>query len=184
MGAASLPSCAPTAASEMPGDLNNEDGARAILWEPDWAGLRACTDGSWDTGGEAEAEDGSWDTGGKHSEHGGNFGILTANWGGNWREEALQQHMLRDLKSTPCHILCLQEAEENMITHLRTVSSEGHADPKEKRRPGSTFIGVRGPERKSSLIISVRQSVVPGIRLLLFHRTVDGTYRVKEKKNS
>ena len=169
---ASLPSFAPTAASQMPGDLDDDDDTKEILEEPEF-----CTKGSWDIGGEAEAQEV------KGSDHVGNYGILTANWGGNWRERALQEHMQRDLKSTPCHILCLQEAEETMLTHLSTVSGEGDADAKEKRRPGSTFVGVRGPEPKSSLMICVRQSVVPGIRLLLFHRTLDGTYRVKGGKS-
>ncbi len=175
---ASLPSFAPTAASEMPGDLDGADDTLEILLQPQWTGLRTCSDGSWDTRGEEEAEEM------KESDHGGNYGILTANWGGNWKDKTLQEHMLRDLKSTPCHILCLQEAEEDMMIHARTVSGEGDADQTEKRRPGSTFIGVRGPEPKSSLMICARQSVVPGIRLLLFHRTVDGSYRVKGGKSA
>ena len=109
-----------------------------------WTGSQSqtCSDGSWATaetrgGGEAEAEQV------KESDHGGNFGLLTANWGGNWQEPKLQEHMLRDLKSTPCHLLCLQEAEDEMFTHLRTaVESDAVAE----RRPGSMFIGVRGPE--------------------------------------
>jgi len=163
---ASLPSLAPTNASAMPGDLDDFDDTEEIILEPTWIGSQSqtCSDGSWATaetrgGGEAEAEQV------KESDHGGNFWLLTANWGGNWQEAKLQEHMLRDLKSTPCHLLCLQEAEEDMIIHLRRAV-EGDASAVAERRPGSKFIGVRGPEPKGSLMICARQSVVPGIRLI------------------
>ena len=169
----------------MPGGLDDFDEAEEIFLTPQWTGSQACTDGSWATeetrdggeshgGGEEEAEHV------KEDDHAGKFGILTANWGANWHEAALQEHMLRDLKSTPCHLLCVQEAEEELITHLRTaVEGEGETSAVAEGRPGSKFIGVRGPEPDSSLMICGRQTVVPGIRLLLFHRTIDGPYKPK-----
>ena len=103
---ASLPSFAPTNASAMPGDLDDFDDTEIIL-EPDWIGSQSqrCSDGSWATGGE---EAGAEQV--KESGHGGNFGFLSANWGANWKDPALQEHMLHDLKSTPCHLVGLQEA--------------------------------------------------------------------------
>ena len=88
--------------------------------------------------------------------------------------------MLRELKSSPCHLLCLQETEEEMMTHLRTAV-EGDASAVAEGRPGSTFIGVRGPEPTCSLMICARQSVCPGIRPLVFHRTYDRSYQQKNK---
>ena len=186
VASASLPSFAPTHASAMPGDLDDFKEPEELIITPQWTGSEECTDGSWAAegtrgGGEEEAEHL------KEGYHAGNFGLLTANWGGNWKEAALQEHMLCDLKSTPCHFLCLQEAEEDMIIHLRTaVEGEGETPAKAKAtaegRPGSKFIGVGGQEpNNSSLMICARQSVVPGIRLLLFHRIIDGAYRVKQR---
>ena len=120
----SLPSNAPTNASAYPGDMDLGPAAHAIIKRPDWSGSQECSDGCWATaetrgGGEtsgdinAEAEDA------KGNEHVGNFGLFNGNWGGNWENPGLQRHMLHDMKSTPAHLLCLQEAEEVVLTHLK-----------------------------------------------------------------
>ena len=122
--AESLPSNAPTNASAYPGDMDLGPAAIAIIKRPDWSGSQECSDGCWATaetrgGGEtsgdinAEAEDA------KGNEHVGNFGLFNGNWGGNWEDKGLQRHMLHDMKSTPAHLLCLQEAEEVVLTHLK-----------------------------------------------------------------
>ena len=180
---ASVRGSALSSGSSMPeGNDDDQHEQTDLLWRPNWSGDE-CSDGSWhgkpSGGGESEAEEtrGSGEAG---SGHGGNYGILTANWGGHWSENALQQHMLRDLKSTPCHILCVQEAEQDFFDHLR---SEPGTDDGGRRR-GSRFIGVRGPEPVSfhSLMICARKSLVSGLRLMLFHRTLDGPYQPKTKK--
>ena len=93
--------------------------------------------------------------------------------------------MNRDLKSCPCQVLCLHGAEEDLLVHLRSppdagaqeARADGNEGVKGERRPSSTFIGVRGLEPKSGLMICARQSLVLGLRLLVFHRMFDGTYR-------
>ena len=66
---ASLPSAAPTNASGMPGDLSDDCGDHPVI-TPQWTGSasQTCSYGSW----ESEHV--------KASDHGGNFGLLTANW--------------------------------------------------------------------------------------------------------
>ena len=84
---ASLPSRAPTNASAMPGDLDDFDDTAEIIVMPQWGDSPRCSDGSWaidetrgggETSGGREAEAGQV----KESGHGGNLGLLTANWGG------------------------------------------------------------------------------------------------------
>ena len=120
---ASVRGSALSSGSSMPeGNDDDQHEQTDLLWRPNWSGDE-CSDGSWhgkpSGGGESEAEEtrGNGEAG---SGHGGNYGILTANWGGHWKESALQEHMLHDLKSSPCHILCVQEAEENFFNHLRS----------------------------------------------------------------
>ena len=50
----------------------------------------------------------------------GTFGIICGNWGGHRAERALQAHMDFDLKSGPCHIMILQEADVDLLNHLRS----------------------------------------------------------------
>jgi len=135
-------------------------------------------------GGEAGAEKDEQDSG-----HGGTYGLLSANWGASWKCQALQDHMNRDLKSCPCQVLCLQEAEEALLLYLRSPVSakekraEGNEGVKGEPRPGSKSIGVRGLEPKSGLMICARASLAVGIRLLLFHRIYDRAYRPSGKTN-
>ena len=120
--------------------------------EPTW-----CSAGSWvtETSGGGEAI--------------GHYGLLTGAWGFPWNGPSEgKRQMLRYLRSTPCHILCLQEAGEDLMTELAG-------------RASSKFMGVRGSE-PGSLAIFARTSVVCGIRLLVFHRTLDGTFTVANKK--
>ena len=129
----SLPSYAPSNASAMSGnidELNNSDEIHAV---PDWTNSpNGCSDGIWGT------EDNPKTRGG--GDHVGNFGLLTANWGGNWADNRLQRHMLRDLKSTPCHLLCLQEAKQEMMQHLKLAVEEDETEV--DRRSAAQFIGI------------------------------------------
>jgi hypothetical protein len=60
-------------------------------------------------------------------------------------------------------------------------TAEADASEVTEGRRGSQFIGVRGDEKQSSLMFCARQSVVAGVRLLLFHRMIDGQYKVQAK---
>ena len=183
------PSFAPTNASGMPGDLDDFDEHEDILLKPHWNDDLQCSDGVWGAetrgGGEAGAEKDEQDSG-----PGGTYGLLSANWGANWKNEALQLHMNRDIKSGPCQVLCLQEANEELLLYLRSPlegsakdkRAEGNEGVKGEPRPEGQFIGVRGPDPKSGLMICARASLVLGIRLLIFHRIYDGAYRATQKR--
>ena len=95
-----------------------------------------------------------------------------------------------DLKSCAGHILCVQEAEPELLDNMRSVPNEAASsilDPRgdggnKPQRRDNKFVGVRGTEPGSSLMICGRQSLVVGIRLNLFRRRVDGTYRASGRK--
>ena len=114
------PSFAPTNASGMPGDLDDFDEHDDILLKPHWSDDLQCSDGVWGAktrgGGEADAEEDEQDSG-----PGGTYGILSANWGASWKDPALQDHMKRDIKSGPCQVLSLQEANEDLLLYLRLL---------------------------------------------------------------
>ena len=111
------PSHAPTDASGMVGDLDDVDDKVDLWLKPVWNDDGAASAGVWGTktrgGGETDA-----DKDDKDPSPGGTYGLLSANWGGHWSNRALQAHMERDVKSTPCQILCLQESEEALLFHL------------------------------------------------------------------
>ena len=90
--------------------------------------------------------------------------------------------MNEDLKTTPCQVLCLQEAEDSLRVELDKPPVHGTGGGKGAERPRSKFISFRGPEPSASLMICARQSLVSGIRVLVFHRTLDGTYRLSTGK--
>ena len=173
----------------MPGDLDDFDEHYDIVLQPHWSDDLQCSDGVWGAktrgGGEADAEEDEQDSG-----HGGTYGLLSANWGVSWKDPALQDHMKRDIKSGPCQILSLQEANEDLLLYLRSpleVSAkekraEGNEGVKGEPRPEGQFIGFRGPEPKSGLMICARASLALGIRLLIFHRIYDGAYRATGKE--
>ena len=109
------PSWAPTDASGMPGDLDDVDEAGDIFLKPQWKDDWQCSDGVWGNhargGEEGEAEEDE-----RKSAHGGTYGLLSANWGGHWKDPELNYHMSRDLKTCPCQVICLQEAEEALFS--------------------------------------------------------------------
>ena len=91
------------------------------------------------------------------------------------------------LKSGPCSIIVLQEATHELLVHLRAPGQDGV--PEEgatrgsgvnwQRRPTSQYIGFRGGEQGSSLLIAARKSIAQGVRLILFRKREDGTFRDK-----
>ena len=160
-----------------------------LLMKPPWyEGEFECSVGAWtvETRGGGESAKGK---DGKGSSHGGTFGVLTANWGGKWTDDDLHAHMQRDLKSSSCQFLVIQEASVDLLEYVQQDAGLLHLLREDgAQRPPARFIGVRGPEEGDSLMICGRESLVSGMRLLVFHRTRDGSYthtnkRTKEKKD-
>ena len=104
---------------------------------------------------------------------------------------SLQDHMRFDIKSGPCSIIVLQEAKHDLLMHLREPGQDGVPEDSGatrgsgvnwQRRPTSQYIGIRGAEQGSSLVIAARTSIVKGVRLLLFRKREDGTFRAKKTR--
>ena len=171
----------------MPGDPDGDDcEIHEITTRPDWSDRNSteCTDGIWEIstrgGGAAETHDENHED----AETGkiGTLGVLCANWGGHWADRFLQDHMKFDLKSCPCHILCVQEAAPLLLQHLQGPAVEGKAETRGRganweQRPCSQYLGIRGDEASNSVMVCARRGLVKGMRLLLFHRRRDGVYR-------
>ena len=88
----------------MPGDFDDADEETDLLLELTY-GDQECSEGDWGSTTRGDGDAGAEE---KSTEHVGNYGVLTANWGGHWKEASLQEHMNRDLKSCPCHLISLQ----------------------------------------------------------------------------
>ena len=181
-----LPSWAPTDASGMPGDLDDGAADTKLVVKPNWDDGRAdCSAGVWMVGPRGGGEDVKGE-GGKGSRHdeacgtgrgpAGTFGLLTANWGGNWADPKLQEHMREDLKSSSCQLLVIQEASYDLLDYVQVSPREGEVDAKDGQRPPAKWIAVRGTEDGDSTMICGRASLVTGMRILVFHRSADGTY--------
>ena len=104
-----------------------------------------------------------------------------ANWGGHSSNRDLQDHMLKDVKSSPCHILSCQECTREITAYLELPAEPPAEEPTQRSDKESKFLVVRGPE-KESLLISVRESLAPGIRLNWYYRSIDGTYTSKQRE--
>ena len=106
----SLPSNAPTEASCIEGDLNAADiggDEGPMRYEPAHE-----VDGDWDDQTPVGGKPGAW-------------GIVCGNWGGQWHDQMLHEHMDFDLKSSAGTILLLQEATEELLEHLKQPGSNG-----------------------------------------------------------
>ena len=122
----------------------------------------------------------------------GTLAWCLAIWGNNWNDQALQSHMNYGLKSSPSHIIILQETMEELLEHLKAPGENGipwedgdatrGSGAKWQRRPTYQYIGFRGQETGSSLLICARTSIVKGMLLLLFKRRADGLYRPGRQK--
>jgi hypothetical protein len=119
-GASVLSSC--SSYSSMPALVDVHTGEEHV--EPEYIG-NACSCGVWDdnTRGDGDTTRGDGDTtrgdgeetgGPPRRGHDGHFGVLTANWGGHWGDDYLENHMNEDLKKTVCQVIVIQEAD---ITH-------------------------------------------------------------------
>ena len=170
---ASLLSGAPTDASGFPGDVS-EKGAQ-LRGE---MSFRPFSGGRY----EDEMSDGIWegeDADSAVAANGcpGTFGVFCGNWGENFTCQKAQEHMEFDLKSGPCNFVMLSEALPELLAHLReqppkaspagdrTEEPRGGGETKCELRPTYRYIGLRGLEPKSSLMIAARASLVKGMRL-------------------
>ena len=178
-----LPSYLGSQASGMPGDLSDGDEVQDIFEKPEWDDDTKCTEGEWK---HQTRGGGAVDAGGQA----GTYGVYQGNWGNVWHEKPLQQHMLQDIMSSPAQIIVLQETGVTMLKELEGMpdgdalrairdGGGGNEGAQGQRQPGCRFIGIRGPEcwPFGSTMIAGRRSLVTGIRLLLFHRSFDGTYK-------
>ena len=122
---------------------------------------------------------------GSGDEKAGGIGVFSGNWGGHWSDRQLDQHMMDDIKSCPATILTIQEAEQDLLDHLKEPPEaqppRGSGSQSTARAP-SQFFGIRGPEPPNvhSVMICARKTLVQALRLLLFHNRHDGPYRVKK----
>jgi hypothetical protein len=123
----------------------------------------------------------------------GTFGVLCGNWGDRGTAGTLAEHMNFDLKSGPCSFVMLQEALPRVLEHLRApaekkdstaTETRGGGATKSEERPGFRYIGIRGPERGTSLMIAARASLVVNMRMRLFRLRHDGPYRHKGKRRN
>ena len=193
----SMPNFAPTDATGWTGSVVGEKDPilqRPVITEAnreyyvvgDW---KEATHGDGEAthgdGDDWKATQGDWDPT-------GTFGILSGNWGSNWRNKKRQTHMLYDAKSTVCAIVVMQEATEEMRLHLMEPGTAGaprHSDTplrgserQWETRPTARFIGLRGSEAGASCMVMGRASIVRGMKLLLFRRRNDGLYKSKGSK--
>ena len=187
--ARSMPSYADSMASGFPGDLETNILRDTTLRPPDEndSDFEGFTDGDWHG---ATQDDGANDDS-KGSKQ-GTFGVLCGNWGNKWSETNLNDHMNFDLKSSPCALLILQEAPRELLEHLRQPGVEGVIDERLDdtrgggenwlKRPQHEFIGIRGPEKDTSVLIAARTSLVQAVCLRLFRFREDGIYKAKKTK--
>ena len=158
-----LQSYAPSDASRFAGDPDDFGDNARIFMQPRWTNDVECSAGQWGehTSGDAVAA-------AESSFQGGTYGLLSANWGGKWKDARLNDHMNQDLKRSPCQVVCLQEAEESLAMELENLPVHSTGGGKGAERPRSKFISFRGPESKASLMICARQFLVSGIRVWCF----------------
>ena len=115
--------------------------------------------------------------------HDGHFGVLTANWGGHFGDDYLENHMNEDLKKSVCQVIVIQEAQltclQLMNEPIRGGSGKGKGGwPVDN----PAFLGVHGNEPKdNSLFIGTRVSIISGICELPFERKLDGTFLSRAK---
>ena len=148
----SMPSLAQSVSSFSGDDLDEVDSGREILYQPELTAENETeiTQGDWT---DAPRGDGY-----QHAqrEPEGQFGMVSGNWGNNWNDQALQSHMNYDLKSSPSHIIILQETMEELLEHLEAPRENGipgedgdaarGSGAKWQRRPTYQYIGFRGKE--------------------------------------
>ena len=179
-----MPSHAPAEAWCFAGEVRSASGGFIRRPKPDDSDFEDWGDGDWrfDPSGDGHLEE----VAGTESKKPGTIAVLTGNWGQNWKQPKLPNHMNYDLKSGAASIIVLQETTE-LLQHLQKPGEEGAAYAGRKpsgggvnwqKRPTSQHIGVRRKEDfPSTLLVAARTSLVQSVRVLLFQLRVDGSYK-------
>ena len=172
------PDWAPIDADAFPGDIDDRHPDQNVInFVPNWSTVANTTyaHGTWGTANTR----GCGDRRGKV----GRLGIYTGNWVGNWQQKDEREHMMKDAKSNPCHILCFQECTADLRRYLELPAAQPAEGSKKRFDKESTLLVVQGPE-EDGLAIVVRESVVQGIRLQWYYRSDDGTYKKEGTKRA
>jgi hypothetical protein len=102
----------------------------------------------------------------------GSFGIYEGNWGGARKDKMLQARLHHDLiEDCRFSVITAQEADRTFAQQLSNSDV------------GGGWMIVAGDEDKS-LLIGARSSLVKEVKLLEFHRIVDGEYKVGKNKKT
>ena len=147
-----------------------------------------CSCGVWgdNTRGDGDTTRGDGEETGKPPPrgHDGHFGVLTANWGGHFGDEYLENHMNEDLKKSVCQVIGIQEAQPTCLQLMNEPIRDGNGKGKGGWHVDDpAFLGVHGDEPKdNSLFIGARVSIFSGIREMLFERKFDGTFNVRRRE--
>jgi hypothetical protein len=100
----------------------------------------------------------------------GSFGLYEGNWGGARKDRMLQDRLRHDLiEDCRFSVITAQEVDKMFAQELSNSTV------------GGGWIIVAGDEDKS-LLIGARASLVKEVKLLEFHRIVDGDYKVGTNK--
>ena len=149
-----LPSEIGSAASGMPGDLPDGDGGEAVYIEPTLPTVdfskdyqKLYTDGDW-VHPEVAKQWRPESTGPR-----GTFGMFCANHGSIMRNQIEQTHCHLDLKTNPCQVVMMQEADDELLDVLKapldgpTSGDDGGVDP----GSDTTAVAVPSTDRGGNL---------------------------------
>ncbi|MCP4242082.1 MAG: hypothetical protein GY772_16115 [bacterium] len=122
----------------------------------------------------------------REREDSGSFGLYNGNWGGAKRSRAVQLHIGNDLLYGPAQIICAQEADPETCQALErgpadtptVVGTRGLEEIPAVAGDRRWFV-IRGLEAGATCMVAARRSVVSDLKLLHWHRHVDGDYVAK-----
>ena len=101
----------------------------------------------------------------------GSFGLYEANWGGARKSRQLQEQLEKDLiADSPFQVITAQEVDKAFAAKLADSNV------------GGGWMVVTGDEESKTLLIGARASLAKEVKLLEWHRLVDGEYRAKNNK--
>ena len=111
----------------------------------------------------------------------GALALLTGNWGGHRKDKTRQSHVDEDLKKNPASLLCLQEAQAELVGLLAAPAVAGDAGAEDalQRRTGYQYHCVRMDEHEKTLLIAVRVNICERLTILESVRRADGRYKEK-----
>ena len=101
----------------------------------------------------------------------GSFGLYSANWGGARKAKHMQDQLEKDLiADSPFQVITAQEVDKAFAVKLADSNV------------GGGWMVVTGDEESKTLLIGARASLAKEVKLLEWHRLVDGEYRARSKK--